>query len=88
MGRRIASITIAGLATGLACRICSTHHHTCFVEPMTSPLTFVQSMLASISSSTKPASTTLSPRTMYSPWSCSLLGVVSSFDRITRSTVF
>ena len=39
-------------------------HHTCLVDPMTSPRTFVQSMLESMASSTKPQTTTLSPRIM------------------------
>ena len=62
-------------------------HHTCLVEPMTSPRTFVQSMLESMASSTKPQTTTLSPRIMYSPCGVSELSSGSSWGRITRSTV-
>jgi hypothetical protein len=36
--------------------------HTCLMPPITLPLTFSQSMLASSSSSTSPQTTTLSPR--------------------------
>jgi hypothetical protein len=61
--------------------------HTCFVEPMTSPRTFVQSMLESMASSTKPQTTTLSPRIMYRPCGVSELGSGSSCGRIIRSMV-
>jgi hypothetical protein len=40
---------------------------TCFVLPITSPRTLLQSMLASSSSSTSPQTTTLSPLTRYTP---------------------
>jgi hypothetical protein len=62
-------------------------HHTCLVEPITSPRTFVQSMLESMASSTNPQTTTLSPRIMYSPCGVSELSSGSSWGRITRSTV-
>lgn len=60
---------------------------TCFVLPITSPLTLLQSILLSSSSSTKPQTTTLSPRTRYKPCGCSTLGSSSPCSRITRSTV-
>ena len=62
-------------------------HHTCFVPPITLPLTLVQSMLASNSSSTRPHTTTLSPRIRYNPCSTSELVSGSSAGRITRSIV-
>ena len=60
---------------------------TCFVLPITSPLTLLQSMLASSSSSTSPHTTTLSPRTRYKPCGCSLEGSSSPCSRIMRSIV-
>lgn len=39
-------------------------HQVCFVVPSTSPCTFPQSILLSISSSTRPTTATLSPRMM------------------------
>lgn len=62
--------------------------HTCFVDPISSPLTFVQSILPSNSSSTSPHTTTLSPRTINNPLSSSELGSSSSCERITRSVQF
>ena len=69
-----------------------THHspavaQTCFVLPITSPLTLLQSMLASSSSSTSPHTTTLSPRTRYRPCGCSVEGSSSPCSRMIRSTV-
>ena len=60
--------------------------HTCFVPPMGSPCTLDQSIDPSSSSSTSPHTTTLSPRTRYSPCSTLLLGS-SPAGRIMRSTV-
>jgi len=60
---------------------------TCFVLPITSPRTFVQSILASNSSFTNPQITTLSPLTRYNPCGCSADGSSSSWGRIMRSTV-
>jgi len=60
---------------------------TCFVLPITSPLTFPQSILLSSSSSTKPQTTTLSPRTKYKPCGCSVEGSSSPCSRMMRSIV-
>jgi hypothetical protein len=60
---------------------------TCFVLPIKSPLTLLQSMLASNSSSTSPHTTTLSPRTRYRPCGCSVEGSSSPCSRMIRSTV-
>jgi len=60
---------------------------TCFVLPITSPLTLLQSILASSSSSTNPQTTTLSPRTRYKPCGCSLEGSSSPCSRMMRSIV-
>lgn len=61
--------------------------HTCFIPPMTFPLTWAQSILASNSSSTRPHTATFSPRMRYNPWVASSLGSGSSWGRITRSMV-
>lgn len=61
--------------------------HTCFVPPITSPRTLLQSILLSKSSSTSPSITTLSPLTTYNPCSACELGSGSSAGRITRSIV-
>ena len=58
---------------------------TCLVLPRTSPCTFVQSIFPSMSSSTRPQTATLSPRTMYSPRGTSSLGMPSSLGRTMRS---
>lgn len=58
---------------------------TCLVLPRTSPCTFVQSIFPSTSSSTRPHTATLSPRTMYSPKGTSSLGNPSSAGRMMRS---
>lgn len=59
-----------------------------FVPLTTSPRTFVQSISASIFSSTSPQITTLSPRIKYSPCSICELGSGSSGVRMMRSIVF
>lgn len=63
-------------------------HHECFTPPMTFPLTWAQSILASNSSSTRPHAATFSPRMRYSPWGTSALDSGSSWGRITRSIVW
>ena len=59
---------------------------TCLVVPITSPCTPAQSIVPSKSSSTRPHTATVSPRTMYSPRGTSSLGMPSSLGRTTRST--
>lgn len=60
--------------------------HTCFVDPISAPLTLVQSIDASSSSSTKPHTTTLSPLTMNKPRASSSLASSSSGLRMILST--
>lgn len=60
---------------------------TCFVLPITSPRTLLQSILASSSSSTSPQTTTLSPLTRYRPCGCSVEGSSSPCSRMIRSIV-
>ena len=60
---------------------------TCFVLPITSPRTLLQSILASSSSSTSPQTTTLSPLTRYRPCGCSVEGSSSPCSRMMRSIV-
>lgn len=80
------SHTIIGIpiCSGL---VLSSPPQTCFVLPITPPLTLLQSMLLSNSSSTSPHTTTLSPRTRYKPCGCSTEGSSSPCSRITRSIV-
>lgn len=61
--------------------------HAFFVSRITWPLTFDQSISASIFSSTSPQTTTLSPRIRYRPCSTCAEGSSSSGVRMMRSTV-
>lgn len=71
-----------------ACARSSPVHQRCFTPPMTPPLTFAQSMLASSSSSISPHTATFSPLMRYSPWGTSVLCSGSSGGRITLSSVW
>jgi hypothetical protein len=57
----------------------------CLVPPSTSPCTFVQSIVPSNSSSNRPTTATLSPRTIYKPSGTSSLATSSSRGRMMRS---
>jgi hypothetical protein len=62
-------------------------HAECFTPPITAPLTSLQFILSSSSSSTNPTTATLSPRTIYKPC-CTILELSSSSGgRMMRSCV-